>query len=277
MARFKLPRDPRWLQIAFLSSFLVTGVLFLGFDIPWWQPPILLGCAWSTQWLMTQVLKVPPAGYLSPTITGLGLSILLRTDALWVLPLAAFAAIAGKFVIRIRGKHLFNPANLGLGVAMLCTSHAWCSPSQWSENTVLIAWFAVLGCAVTQRAFRQDISLAFLAAWVALKVGRVLYLGQHLPALVHQLAVGSLIIFAFFMISDPKTTPDHRAGRIFYAALVASVGFAIQFGLWWQNGLIWALLACSPLVPLIDSLWSPQRKVVPCMPSLVSVSVSSPR
>ena len=55
-------------------------------------------------------------------------------------------------------------------------------------------------------------SLAFLGSWVLLKLGRVLWLGQRPAVLGHQLLVGSLILFTFFMISDPKTTPDRRLG-----------------------------------------------------------------
>jgi Na+-translocating ferredoxin:NAD+ oxidoreductase RnfD subunit len=190
-------------------------------------------------------------------------------------------AISSKFLVRFRGKHLFNPANLGLGAAMLITSHAWCSPSQWGESTVALAWFAALGCAVVHRAFRGDVSLAFLVSWISLRAGRVLYLGQKLPVLAHQLSVGSLIIFTFFMISDPKTTPSHRLARVLYAACVAGLGLFIQYGLWKQNALIWSLLLCSPLVPLFDAVFKakrfawPERK--PSCPPLVPALASSPR
>ena len=66
-------------------------------------------------------------------------------------------------------------------------------------------------------AFRTDVSLAFLGSWVLLKLGRVLWLGQRPAVLGHQLLVGSLILFTFFMISDPKTTPDRGARRIGWA------------------------------------------------------------
>src|SRR5579871_383838 len=279
--RWTPPPDPRWLQIAFLGTFLAAGMLFLDFEVPLWQPPLILATAWATQRLMTRLTGAPSQGYLSPTITGLGLSILLRADTPWMPAFAAAVAIFSKFVVRVRGKHVFNPANLGLAAAMLVSAHAWCSPSQWGESAVALGWFAALGCAVAHRAFRSDVSLSFLAAWVALRAGRVLYLGQRLPVLVHQLAVGSLIIFAFFMISDPKTTPNSRLGRVVFAGLVAGVGLFIQYGLWRQNALVWALLVCSPLVPLVDLVFPagrfawPERK--PSCPPLSPVLVSSPR
>ena len=69
---------------------------------------------------------------------------------------------------------------------------------------------------------------------------------------LHRLQNGALLIFAFFMISDPRTTPDSRAGRILFATLVAVGGAYVQFGLFRTNGLLWSLAAFSPLVPVLD-------------------------
>jgi Na+-transporting NADH:ubiquinone oxidoreductase subunit NqrB len=249
-----LPQDPRLLQIVFLGSFLLAGLMFLGFDLAPWQPPLILATACATQWAMTRLYRAPDVGYRSAIISSLGLSLLLRTDELWVPVLAAFIAMASKFAIRVRGKHVFNPTNLGLGACLFLTSHAWSSPSQWGENAGLVAWFAIFGLSVAHRAFRADVSLAFLASWVLLKAGRVLYLGQRPEVLLHQLNVGSLILFTFFMISDPKTTPDRRSMRILFAVAVAILAFVLQHSLWWYNALIWALLLLSPVVPLLDRL-----------------------
>jgi Na+-transporting NADH:ubiquinone oxidoreductase subunit NqrB len=262
-----LPRDPRILQIAFLGSFLLAGLTFLEFDLSPWQPPVILVTACITQWAMMRLYRVPDAGYRSAIISSLGLSLLLRSDVLWVPPLAAFVAIASKFVIRVRGKHVFNPTTLGLATCLFLTPHAWSSPSQWGESSGLVAWFGIFGLSVAHRAFRSDVSLAFLASWVALKTARVLYLGQRPDVLLHQLNVGSLILFAFFMISDPKTTPDRRSARIILAAAVAGLAFVLQHSFWWYNALIWALVILSALVPLIDRLlpadryhWPAERK-----------------
>ncbi len=249
--------DPRWLQVGFLLTFLGLGVRLE--VVPWWEGLLTVGAAAATQTLCVRLLKLRDVGYLSPVITGLGLALLLRSDLLWLSPLAAALGIAGKFTLRFRGKHLFNPANLGLVLALAATPHAWISPSQWREEVLLLAWFAILGLAVTQRSFRSDISLGFLVSWLALKAGRVLYLGQQPEVLRHQLLTGGLIVFAFFMISDPKTTPDHRAGRLIFAAAVACLAFVLQHGFWIQPALFWALFALAPLTPILDYLLRSER------------------
>jgi Na+-translocating ferredoxin:NAD+ oxidoreductase RnfD subunit len=119
-------------------------------------------------------------------------------------------------------------------------------------------WFfvACAGGFVLFRALRSDITLSFLASYAALIIGRAFWLGDPWPIVVNQLSSGALLIFAFFMISDPKSTPCTRMGRIIFAALTALVAFAIQFGLYNGNGLLWSLFLCAFSVPLIDRAFS---------------------
>jgi Na+-translocating ferredoxin:NAD+ oxidoreductase RnfD subunit len=77
------------------------------------------------------------------------------------------------------------------------------------------------------------------------------------------------------MISDPKTTPNSRAGRVLFAALVAAGGWYVQFRLFRTNGLLWSLAACSTLVPLIDRVlpgaryaWTSPRSTTTPAPAL---------
>src|SRR5207247_1579437 len=81
------------------------------------------------------------------------------------------------------------------------------------------------GGIVVNRAARADVTYAFIAFYAALVFGRSIYLGEPLTIPLHRLESGALLLFTFFMISDPKTTPDSRAGRLLFAALVA-------FGAW---------------------------------------------
>jgi len=61
------------------------------------------------------------------------------------------------------------------------------------------------------------------------------------------------------MISDPKTTPDSRAGRVLFAALVAFGAWYVQFRLFRTNGLLWSLAVWSMAVPVIDQLLPGRR------------------
>ena len=105
---------------------------------------------------------------------------------------------------------------------------------------------ACLGGLVVTRAARADVTLrvhrSSTPPWSA---GRSYWLGEPLAIPLHRLESGALLLFAFFMISDPKTTPDSRAGRLLFAALVAAGAWYVQFRLFRTNGLLWSLAACS--------------------------------
>ena len=245
--------DPRLYQIASLSTLLLYGLLWLHFDVSPWQIAITLGTALLTQYAGTRLFKLLSFDPRSPLISALSLCLLLRTNHLEVAALAASIAIGSKFVIRWKDKHLFNPTNLAL-VVVLASGLGWISPGQWGQ----VAWFgfliACLGSLVVTRAARADVTLAFLGFYVGLLITRALWLGDPLTIPLHQLESGALLIFSFFMISDPKTTPDSRTGRIIFALIVALAALSVQFVWFRPNGPLWGLIACAPLVPLLDRL-----------------------
>ena len=246
--------DPRHYQIAVLSGLLAYGILGLDFEIQARNAAAILITAQLAQWLLTRLFRLPRFDPRSALISSLSLCLLLRTHSLALAAQAAAVTVSSKFLIRAKGKHVFNPANIGLLTMMLLADGAWVSPGQWGSAAYLGFLLACLGSLVVHRAARSDVTWAFVAAYAGLLFGRAAWLGDPLAIPLHQLESGAFLIFAFFMISDPKTTPDTRAGRILYAMVVAAVAVAIQFGLYQPNALIWALAACAPLVPLIDRL-----------------------
>jgi hypothetical protein len=142
---------------------------------------------------------------------------------------------------------------------MLLTDRVWVSPGQWGSG----AWFgfllACLGGLVINRAARSDVTYAFLGFYLAILFGRSLWLGEPMSIPWHRLQSGAFLLFAFFMISDPKTTPDTRAGRILFALLVALGAGWVHFVLFRTNGLIWSLALFSLTVPLIDRVLPGKR------------------
>ncbi|MDJ0905619.1 MAG: RnfABCDGE type electron transport complex subunit D [Woeseiaceae bacterium] len=249
---FATIRDPRWYQVFVLSLLLGFGILVLDFGIHWQNAVAIFTMAQVTQYLASRLIARIPYDPLSALITSYSLTLLLRTDVIGVAMLAAIIAIGSKFLVRVRGKHVFNPANVALVSLMLLSEHAWVSSGQWGSATIGALALACLGMLVLTRARRAETTLAFISAWAVLLFGRALWLGDPLTIPLHQVQNGALLIFAFFMISDPKTTPDAPFGRLFYGALVAAVAYAIQFVLYEPNAPILALIICAPLVPLID-------------------------
>ena len=246
--------DPRYYQIAVLASLVVFGVVGLDFGIGLANAVAIVAMALMTQYAGTRIMGLPAFDPLSPLITALSLTLLLRTDILALAALAAVVAIGSKFILRIRGKHVFNPANIAIVSLILASDRAWISSGQWGSAAVGAFALACLGFVVLTRAKRSETTIAFLLAYAALLLGRAAWLGDPLAIPLHQLQNGALLIFAFFMVSDPKTTPDHRGGRVVYGALVAAATMFVQFGLYEPGAPLLALVACSPVVPLIDAL-----------------------
>jgi Na+-transporting NADH:ubiquinone oxidoreductase subunit NqrB len=278
--------DARWLQIGAIGGLLLFGALLRDFALRWEQSALCFAGALAAQYFW-QRLRGFGNGFLSAIVTGIGLSILVRADSLWVHPLVAFLAISAKFAIRIDGKHIFNPANLGVMIAVLALPGAWLSPGQWGSEVVAGLWFIALGITVTVSARRFDIAWVFLGCFGLLLIGRVVWLDQRWAVLLNQLSSGGLLLFTFFMITDPMTTPNDKRMRWLYGALVAVLAFVWQF-VWYRNGgPVWALFLLSPLVPLLDWLmpapkhvWKPAPVAAtvtdaPCAPSSVTPTVPS--
>ena len=251
--------DARLYQIAFQATLLCIGVVARDFTLRWEQMALAFAAGLATQVLWTRGLGLRRVGVLSALITCFGLSLLLRADSLWVHPLAAVLALSAKFIVRIDGKHLFNPANLGVIIGIGLLPGAWVSPGQWGNDLAYAVWLVALGGIVTQRARRWDISWVFLAFWLGLVALRVAWLGQPWAIWWHQMGSGALLLFAFFMISDPMTIPNRPSARTLYALLVALIAFCWQFVLFQPNALMWALFLATPLVPLLDR-WLPGER-----------------
>ena len=247
-------RDPRYYQIIVLSLLLTYGITALDFGIHWQNALLIVSTALAVQFIGTRYASLPRFDPLSPLITSMSLTLLLRTDTLWLAAIAAALAIGSKFLLRYQGKHIFNPANFALVTLILLSDHAWVSSGQWGSTATSAFALACLGFLVLTRARRAETTIAFIIIYAAMLFGRAIWLDDPLSIPLHQVQNGALLIFAFFMISDPKTTPNTAIGRVLYAGLVAGVAYTIQFIYYQPNGPILALIMCAPAVPLIDSL-----------------------
>ena len=209
--------DARHFQIVALSSLLLVNFTWIDFGAKPLYSALAILSALATQAVCSRLAGLPNIDLRSPLITGLSLSLLLRADAPWLPALAGVIAIASKFIFRLDGKHIWNPAGFAI-VVLLFTQHGvWISPGQWGTSIWLAALLVFFAILVLQAAQRSDIALFFLGSHAALLVARAVWLGDPLAIPLHQLQSGSLLIFAFFMISDPRTAPDSRLGRLLFA------------------------------------------------------------
>ncbi|WP_446867037.1 RnfABCDGE type electron transport complex subunit D [Phormidesmis sp. 146-12] len=265
-----LLNDARIYQIFFLSLFLLVGLETRDWSLHLEMVGITIATCLLTQWFiipgdeddprLTFGLKVSKLKTLpSALITALGLSLLLRADHYSTIVLASVAAILSKRLLRVGKKHLFNPANFGIIVALLVTSDAWVSPGQWGEE----GWYALLflgaGGLVLRRVGRWDTTIAFLATYLGLEAVRNAWLGWTWDVWGHRLMSGSLLMFALFMVTDPRTIPNSQTGRIIWAMAIAFLTFILRNQFFVSTAVFWALFALAPLSIVLDMLFPDER------------------
>ncbi len=274
-------KDARDYQIIFLSLFLLLGVAMRD----WSLRPEIIGTAVCTaivvQWLLTQVknngLYLPAQWFFpifeggmtekpsfvlnwrSPLITALGLSLLLRTDHVLTMAIAASCAIASKFLFKLNDKHFFNPTNFGIIAALTLTQDAWISPGQWGEELWYGLIFLGAGGLVLKRVGRWDTTVMFLSSYAVLEAVRNFYLGWTWDVWAHRMMSGSLLLFALFMVTDPRSIPNARPARLTWAGAIALLTFVLRNQFYLNTAVFWALFILAPLTIVFDKLWEAPR------------------
>jgi Na+-transporting NADH:ubiquinone oxidoreductase subunit NqrB len=213
--------DARYFQIAALSTLLTINFVWIDFGARPLHSAMAIVAALATQAACARIFAVPRLDLRSALITGLSLSLLLRADEPWLPAVAGIIAIASKFVLRVDGKHVWNPAGFAIVALLAASDSVWISPGQWGTSVWLGALLAFLAILVLHAAQRTDIALFFLASDAALLLVRALWLGDPLAIPLHQLQSGSLLIFAFsrYMRHPAVIREACAAGEAYRAAL----------------------------------------------------------
>jgi len=296
-------KDARVYQVLFLTLFLLLGIVTRDWTLQLRMVGVAIATCVGTQWLLSGMLSrlqtAAPTNHdgtaettnlpstptpslplslsplLSPLITALGLSLLLRVDHASTMMLAGIVAITSKFLFRLQGKHLFNPANVGIITVLTLTQDTWVSPGQWGEEGWYVLLFLGTGGLVLQRVGRWDTTVAFLSAYAGLEALRNVWLGWTWDVWGHRLMSGSLLLFALFMVTDPRTIPNARVARLIWAVAIALLTFILRNVFFIPTALLWALFALAPLVPLLDRLFPADHFIWTTPPAPVNVAASS--
>ncbi|HLP90840.1 MAG TPA: RnfABCDGE type electron transport complex subunit D [Nostocaceae cyanobacterium] len=265
-----LLQDIRDYQILFLGLFLVLGIGTRDWTL---RPELIIvaiATCLATQATLSLIInhwstpdqntKNSPNLHLrSALITSLGLSLLLRADYWQTMAIASFTAITSKFLLRWGNKHFFNPANFGIISALILTPDAWVSPGQWGEDWWYGLIFLGTGGMILQKIGRWDTTAAFLGAYSLLEGIRNIWLGWTWDVYLHRLTSGSLLLFALFMVTDPRSIPNAKMGRIIWAVCIAILTFILRNYFYLSTAVFWALFSLAPLTTIIDSLWLAPR------------------
>ncbi|MGH9428681.1 MAG: RnfABCDGE type electron transport complex subunit D, partial [Terriglobia bacterium] len=246
-------QDARLWQAIVLGSVLLFGIRSLDFPLDATTTVCTLATGVLSEYGFAAVARTSHTPRpLSALISALSVLLLFRSTTLWTYLIVIVLAVASKYLIRFRGQHWLNPTNFAVLTGTLLLP-GWVSSGQWGHLSTVPLALGGLGILVVLRAGRLDSALAFLGSSAFLELSRLSYYGYpHLFDLfTHRFSNGALWLFTFYMITDPKTTPQQRWGRIMHAAVVAFVSLLLSEW-YWKDTFLWALLFTAPLVPLFD-------------------------
>jgi Na+-translocating ferredoxin:NAD+ oxidoreductase RnfD subunit len=196
----------------------------------------------------------------SAYITGISVGILIRSPAFWPYALCSLISITSKYAIRWRGRHLWNPSNLGVSAMLFLAPASVASLSvQWGNAVwpMLVIW--TLGSVIIWRLKRFHICVAYVLSFLAFSFVRCLATGEPWLAEAAPITGPMYQLFVFFMITDPKTTVRSRRGQIAVAIAVAFVEMLFRL-----NRVVhapyYALFLVGPIANAIDIWWSSRRE-----------------
>lgn len=253
--------DQRYFQIAFLFGLTLYGGVVL--HIPHITIAYVLTIFFTAQlmqWLFSRAVSIP-FDFRSSLISTFSLSLLVSSQSLLIGMLAAILMVSSKFLLRIDDKHIFNPANFALIVVVLVFPElASVNPGQWSDAAIFVSLVVIVsGLLVTGSIKRYDIAFYFLAFHFLTTLIFSFFEGFQISEVVAQFTSVALLLFTFFMITDPKTIPDSAVGRAIFAAFCAGFGGVLEHVSGVGPGFVYALFVAALILPVIDHIFVGER------------------
>ena len=221
--------ENRYLPPFFITLILLVAQLSFGVLESFERTVLAIGSAIVVELILARWLTGKFPNLASAYITGISVGILLRSPEFWPYALCSALAITSKYVIRWRGRHLWNPSNFAI-VALLILAPEFVSTLsvQWGNTfwPMLVVW--VLGAFITYRVRRFHITAVYVVSFVAFSFLRSSITGHSFLAEVAPITGPMYQLFIFFMITDPKTTVKKRWAQCLVAFLIAAVEVVLR-------------------------------------------------
>ena len=226
-----LPKGRQWLRLdnRFLPPLLITSILLtahVSFGIleGWERTGLAIVTALVAEMALGRITygKWPYAA--SAYITGISVGILLRSQYFWPYVLCAFISIVSKYVLRFRGRHLWNPSNLGVSLVLLLAPDTVSLLSvQWGNVVAPMVVIWLLGSVIVWRVGRFYLSATYVASFLLFSFVRAAESGTPWVAAVAPITGPMYQLFIFFMVTDPKVTVRPMWAQCLVVFLVAFV------------------------------------------------------
>jgi len=254
-----LSLDNRYLAPALITCILIAGHLSFGILESWQMTLLAIATAIAIELALGRLFYGQWPHPASAYITGISVGILIRSPAVWPYALCAAISIISKYVLRVKGRHLWNPSNFGICAMLFLAGDSVASLSiQWGNNLwpMIVIW--LLGSIIIWRLKRFHITGTYVACFIVLAFLRSFVTGSPWQAEIAPITGPMYQLFIFFMITDPKTTVRSKSGQCLVVVAVALVETVLRL---YQNvyAPYYALFIVGPSALLIE-MWMDSRR-----------------
>jgi enediyne biosynthesis protein E5 len=221
--------DSRFLAPLLITAILIAAHLSYGILEGYERTGVAIATAIGAEMLMGRATYGKWPHPASAYISGISVGILVRSPFVWPYALASLLSIVSKYVLRLRGRHLWNPSNFGVSaVLFLAPATVSLLSVQWGNTVWPMAVIWLLGSVIVWRVGRLHISAAYVASFVVFSLVRTAITGNPWLANIAPITGPMYQLFIFFMVTDPKTTVRSRRGQIGVVVAVAFVEMLLR-------------------------------------------------
>ena len=262
--------ENRYLPPLLITTILLVGQLSFGLLESFSRTALAIATAIIFDLVLGRVVYGRFPNLASAYITGISVGILLRSPEYWPYAICSALAITSKYVIRWRGRHLWNPSNFSICAMLLLAPEFVATLSvQWGNDVLPMVIVWVLGALITWRVRRFHITLTYVLSFLVFALIRSAMTGHAFVAEIAPLTGPMYQLFIFFMITDPKTTVKSTRGQNLVAFLVALVEMLLRLAEN-INAPFYALAIVGPIAMAIE-IWRTSKTE----PSLSSKTVTA--
>ena len=244
--------DQRYLAPLLITSVLIVGQITFGFLESWSRTFLAIATAIVTELVVVRALYGKWPHLASAYVSGISVGILVRSPAFWPYALCAAISIISKYVLRIRGRHIWNPTNFGVVAMLLLAPDVVAGLSvQWGNNLLPMVFVWMFGTVILYTVGRLNITVTYVVAFLGLAVVRAWYTGHPVLSEIAPITGPMYQLFIFFMITDPKTTIGPKWAQsvvVIVIALLEMVFRLMQF----VYAPFYALFVVGPIANLIE-------------------------
>jgi Na+-translocating ferredoxin:NAD+ oxidoreductase RnfD subunit len=254
-----LSLENRFVPPVFITLILLVGHLSFGILESYPKTLLAIFVSMAAELVLSRIFLGKWPHLASAYITGISVGILVRSPAYWPFALCSLISITSKYVLRVKGRHIWNPSNFGVSVILFLAGDIAASLSiQWGNflAPMLVIW--ALGAAIIWRLRRFHITGTYVVSFIAFAFLRAWLTGSPWQSEVSPITGPEYQLFIFFMITDPKTTVRSKTGQCIVAFSVALVEMLLRL-----NQVIYApfyaLFMVGPTALLIE-MWLQSRR-----------------